>query len=134
MKIDFKLETLQEYCTNLYGNACTRSVTDTLRNLKVQSYLSEVFNLTKVILVLPATNVTSERTFRMLKLINSYLRSKMKQGWLNHLTIFSVYKIASDFINRNDAPKHIFGEFNPNKAGLFEGWVFSGGRGGVVEG
>ena len=31
-------ETLQEYCTNLDGDACIRSVIDILRNLKVQSH------------------------------------------------------------------------------------------------
>ena len=34
-RFQVQLETLQEYCTNLDGNACIRSVTDTLQNLKV---------------------------------------------------------------------------------------------------
>ena len=42
-----QLETLQEYCTNLNGNRYVCSVTDTLRNLKVQSHLTEVFKFTK---------------------------------------------------------------------------------------
>ena len=77
MKIDFNLftvKTLQEYC-----NTCTRFLTETLQNLKVQNHLSEVFKLTKLILVLPAINPTSEKTFSLLKLIKSYLRSTMKQ-------------------------------------------------------
>ena len=61
----------QEYCTNLDGKICIRSVTDTLRNLKVQSHLSEVFKPAKLVLVLPATNATSEKTFALLKLIKS---------------------------------------------------------------
>ena len=43
-RIQVQLETLQDYWTNLDGNTCIRSVTDTLRNLKVQSHLSDVFN------------------------------------------------------------------------------------------
>ena len=58
-----QLETLQEYCTNLEGNAYICSVTDTLRNLNEQSHLNEVFKLTAFILVTPVTNATSEITF-----------------------------------------------------------------------
>ena len=111
-RFQVQLENLQEYCTNLDGNICIRSVTDTMLNLKVQSHLNEVFELTKPILVLPATNATIERTFRLLKLIKSHLRSTMKQSRLNHLPILSAYKnqldqldltkIASDFISKND--------------------------------
>ena len=82
MKIYFNLftvKTLQEYCKNLDGNTCSRFLTETLQNLKVQNHLSEVFKLTKLILVLPAINATSEKTFSLLKLIKSYLRSTMKQ-------------------------------------------------------
>ena len=88
----------------------------------MQSHLSEVFKLTKLILVLPVTDATSERIFPLLKLIRSYLRSTMKQSRLNHLMILSAYKnqldqldltkTASDFINKNDARKHIFGKFS----------------------
>ena len=39
-RFQVRLETFQKYCTNLNGNACIRSVTDTLSNVKVQSYLS----------------------------------------------------------------------------------------------
>ena len=53
-----------------------------LRNLKVKSHLSEVFKLTKLILVLPAINATSQRTFSLLKLIKNYIQSTMKQSRL----------------------------------------------------
>ena len=120
-RFQLQLETLQKYCINLDRNTCIRSVTDTLQNLKVQSHLNEVFKLTKLILVLPATNATNERTFSLLKLVKSYLRSTMKQSRLNHLILnayknqldqLDLTKTASDFISKNDARKHIFGKFN----------------------
>ena len=58
-RFQVEIETLQKYCTHLDGNTGFQTVTDTLRNLKVQSHLSEVFKLKKLILVLPATNATS---------------------------------------------------------------------------
>ena len=64
------LETFQDYCTNLDSDICICSVTDILR--KVQGHHSEVFKLTKLILILRVTNATSERTFSLLKLIKSY--------------------------------------------------------------
>ena len=64
------LETFQDYCTNLDSDICVCSVTDILR--KVQGHHSEVFKLTKLILILRVTNATSERTFSLLKLIKSY--------------------------------------------------------------
>ena len=71
-RFQVQLVTLQEYCTNIDGNICICSATDTLQNLKVQSHVSEVFKLTKLILVVPGTNATSEKTFSLLKLIKSY--------------------------------------------------------------
>ena len=84
-----QLETFQEYCKSLGDNTCIRSVTDTLRNLKVQSHLSEVFKRTKLILVLPATNGTSDRNHLM---ILSAYRNKLDQ--------LNLTKIASDFTNK----------------------------------
>ena len=121
-RFQVQLENLQEYCTNFYGNTCICSVTDTLQNLKVQSNVSVVSKLMELILELPATNAMSKRSFSLLKLINSYLRLTMKQSRLNHLMILRTYKnqldqldltkIASDFINKNDTRKNIFGTFN----------------------
>ena len=45
--------------------------------------LSQVVLLMKLILVMPATNATSERSFSALRRIKTYLRSTMKQERLN---------------------------------------------------
>ena len=121
-RFQVQLENFQEYCTNFDGSTCIRCVTDTLQNLKVQSNVSVVFKLMELILELPATNAMSKKSFSLLKLINSYLRLTMKQRRLNHLMILRTYKnqldqldltkIASDFINKNDTRKNIFGTFN----------------------
>ena len=72
-------------------------------------------------MVMPATNSTSERTFSLLKLIKTYLRSTMTQGRLNHLMILSAYKnrldemdlrkVASIFVQKIDGRRHKFGKF-----------------------
>ena len=51
------------------------------------------------ILVLPATNATSERSFSKLKLLKTYLRSTMSHAHLNHYMVFSVYKEHLDALD-----------------------------------
>ena len=43
-RFQVQLKTLQEYCTNRDSNTCIYFLTETLRNLKAQSHLSEVLN------------------------------------------------------------------------------------------
>ena len=122
-RFQVQLETLKEYCKEIDQSDvfCLRTVVNVLRRPEVKSHLSEVVKLAKLILVLPATNATSERTFSLMKLIKNYLRATMKQSRLNHLMILSSYKCrldqldlsktASSFISVNDERRHTFGRF-----------------------
>ena len=58
---------------------------------RVKDLLSEVCKVMELILVLPAANAESERSFSKMKLIKTYLRSTMSQKRLNHFMIFAVY-------------------------------------------
>lgn len=58
--------------------------------------LSEVYKLLRLILVLPATNSVSERSFSALRRVKTYLRSTMNQSRLNHLMILHVHKHLTD--------------------------------------
>ena len=86
--------------------------------------LSELTKMLELVLVLPATNATSERCFSKLKLIKTYLRSRMTQQRLNHYMIFAIYKeyvdkldieaLAAEFVQRCprrentfEIPKHL---------------------------
>ena len=46
----------------------------------------------KMLLVVPATSATAERSFSTMKRVKSYLRSAMGQERLNDLCLLSVYK------------------------------------------
>ena len=84
---------------------CTTSVlfewplTEALRNLEMSIHLCELYKLAKLIIVMPATNSTSEKTFSLLKLIKRYLRSTIRKGRLNHLMILSAYRNRLDEMN-----------------------------------
>ena len=85
-----------------------------------QSVIEEVYVLVNLILVMPATNSSSERSFSLLKLIKTNLRSTMGQTRLNHLMILSIYKDKLDelnltipaklFIDKNESRRSIFGD------------------------
>ena len=48
--------------------------------------------MAKLLLVMPATNSTSERSFSCMRHVKSYLRSTMTQERLNNLMILHVHK------------------------------------------
>ena len=94
-----------------------------LRNLDVSQklLLSEVIVLAKLVIVAPATNAVSERSFSALKRLKTYLRSTTGDNRLNHLMMIHVHQeradelnlktIANEFIALNDNRKRIFGFF-----------------------
>ena len=63
---------------------------------------SEVVTLLKLILVSPATNATSERTFSAMRRIKTYLRSTMGQARLNGLMLLHVHKEKTDSLSLID--------------------------------
>ena len=86
-----------------------------------QALISEVCTLAALIIVMPATNATSERTFSCLRRIKSYLRSSMTQTRLNSTMILSVHKeytdqldlvdIGNEFVRESHHRENVFGSF-----------------------
>ena len=81
----------------------------------------EVIKAAKILLVMPATNASSKRSFSALKRVKTYLRSSTSDSRLNHLLTLHVHQdkvdsmdiigIANNFVERNDRRKQIFGHF-----------------------
>ncbi len=70
------------------------------------------------ILVMPASNACSERSFSTMKRIKTYLSSTMGQARLNRLNIYKskldeldLNTIANDFIYVSDHRQKLFGNF-----------------------
>lgn len=84
--------------------------------------ISQVIRLMELIVIAPATNASSERSFSSLRRIKSYLRSTMTQERLNHVMVINVHKertdaissidIAKDFISQSAHRTSIFGSFD----------------------
>ncbi|XP_045210891.2 uncharacterized protein LOC123562315 [Mercenaria mercenaria] len=119
-----QLETLKTYFAQQDSGSINLSdIFEYLRKLKppMRSIYSEVVTLVKILLVIPATNATSERTFSALRRIKTYLRSSMTQARLNSLMTMHVHKhrtdtldmtsIANEFTTRNEKRRCVFGKF-----------------------
>ena len=93
-----------------------------LKSLQHHEHFSEVIVIMTLILVVPATNASSERSFSSLRRIKSYLRSTMTQPRLNHLMILHAHRertdslclrdVASDFIVGHKTRLSHFGKFD----------------------
>ena len=72
--------------------------------------LSEISTLGKLLLVMPATNAISERSFSALKRVKTYLRSTTGDSRLNHLMMLHVHKDRTDAITLVDVANDFVGE------------------------
>ena len=83
-----------------------------------KSLIKNVWRLFQLLLVLPATNATSERTFSVLRRIKSYLWCTMAQSRLNHLMVLHYHQdrtdhlqlepIVNEYVLRNEARQSTF--------------------------
>ena len=87
-----------------------------------RSIYSEIVTLVELVLVMPATNAISERSFSALRKIKSYLRTTMSQQRLNNLMVLFIHRdsldemdleeVANEFISVKDTILKIFAKFN----------------------
>ena len=61
--------------------------------------MSQVVMLVRLLLVMPATNAISERSFSAMRRIKTYLRSTMSQERLNATMVLHVHKESTDALN-----------------------------------
>ena len=80
---------------------------------------SEVCMLLRILLTIPVTTSTAERTFSTLRRLKTFLRSTMTQKRLNHVMLLHIYKektdkidltkVATKFVSVNDRRRTFFG-------------------------
>ena len=93
-------------------------------SLAQKSLFSEVCQLARLILVMPATNAVSERCFSTKRRLKTYLRSTMSQSRLNHVMLLSINRervdkldinvIADEFVQGSEHRLRLFGKFTTN--------------------
>ena len=88
-----------------------------------RSLLSQVCRLMQLVLVMPATNATSERSFSALRRVKNYLRTTMSQKRFNNLMVLHVHKdyvdsdldldvIHDQFVAKSENRLRLFGKAN----------------------
>ena len=60
--------------------------------------MSEVMIAVKLVLIMPATNATSEHSFSALRRVKTYLRATMGQERLNHVMLLHIHKARTDVL------------------------------------
>ncbi len=127
---DFNYELLRTQLeilrANFTPNQTSVKITDVTEFFKAMTpvqreLLSEVCQLFQLLLVIPATNAVSERSFSALRRVKTYLRSTMAQDRLNHIMTLHIYRGLTDdlslidsanrFIHGSDHREQIFGKF-----------------------
>ena len=86
-----------------------------------KEFCSEVCTVTRLILVMPATNAVSERSFSTMRRLKTYLRDAMSQSRLNHMMLLNINEesldntlndvIADEFVRGNEHRLSQFGHF-----------------------
>ena len=87
----------------------------------MRSLYSEIITIIELILIIGASNATSERGFSTLKRIKTYCYSTMGQARLNHLMTASIHReemnelnlidILNEFASANEQRKFRYGRF-----------------------
>ena len=100
-----------------------RTLCDIMNAIESSKVLfSEVCQLLHIILTIPVTSATAERTFSAMRRLKTFLRSSMTHLHFNNVMLLHVHKeetdnidlnyIANKFVAVNDRRKHFFGEIS----------------------
>jgi len=99
---------------------------DVLKQVKAFSkghklVVSEVVKLLKLIMVMPATNAVSERSFSAMRRLYTYTRTNMSQNRLNNMMVLHIHKektdalnllsVANEFVTESEHRLNLFGKF-----------------------
>ena len=113
---------VEPFCSELI-NPSFKDILEKFRSLSSaeQVHFSEVVNVLRLILVMPATNAVSEHSASALHLIKTYLRSSMSQLRMNNLIVLHIHKqnldqlgmteVANDFVSEPEHRLTLFGKF-----------------------
>jgi len=115
----YTLDTQLQMLATLYANKdrpSVKEIVDQLRSMSSaeRTHFSELVNIVKLTLVMPATNAVSERSASALRRIKTYLR-------MNNLMVLRVHKenldklslveVAKDFVSQSKRRLTLFGKF-----------------------
>lgn len=92
-------------CTEILNQF--RDFTDVTKNL-----LKEVLKFVILIMTVPTSAATSERSFSALRRLKTYLRQRMTQKRLNHVSVLHIHKEMTAKLNLNDIMREFISRNN----------------------
>jgi len=97
--LTLQLEMLNDLMDDKQANNIA-DVTDALQTLgPVKRLYSQLSKLIVLLLVIPATFATAERSFSCVRRLKTYLRNTMSQPRLNHLLVLYVHQDLTDSLD-----------------------------------
>ena len=125
LHVDFNSKFEEVYGTSVSEASCITifDIKEYFQSLSSaqKDLLDQVCVVVKLVLVMPATNATSECSFSALCRVKSYLQNSMSQRRLNNLMLLHVHKIltdsldvvrvANEFVGESEHRLQIFGKF-----------------------
>lgn len=85
---------------------------------EVRNMFPKVEELTKLLLVNPASSASAERSFSSLRRLKTYLRSTIGQMRLNNVAVCHVHKHILDEIDQTEIMRQ-YVQFKPNRQAIF---------------
>ena len=70
-------------------------------NLNSAAFIAEIFKLVRIVLTIPISTAVCERSFSMLRLLKTYLRSTLKAERLNHISILHAHQEIAATLDLN---------------------------------
>ena len=96
LKMEMKQFRRYEIETKIPPATCVDEISS---NTALRTILQTLSNVVQLVLLIPATTCTPERTFSVLRRLKTYLRSTMTQARLNHLAVIHCNKDIADSLD-----------------------------------
>jgi len=82
----------------------------------LQFTFDQIEQLVRLLLTIPSSSAEAERSFSSLRRLKSYLRSRMKQNRLNHLSVLYVHKDKLDTLDVDEVAKAFIAKCDSRQA------------------
>lgn len=110
-----------EVVRSLYSkkDSCPLEILTFINDNKLQDTIPNLWVALKIMMTIPVTTASYERSFSKLKLIKTYLRSTMTEERLNNLALISIENEIVSKLNLNEAIQN-FADLKSRKKCIFK--------------
>lgn len=89
-------------------NSSTKEIITEIGNSGIKNLIPNIFRLSILYLICPASTAVPERSFSLLRRIKSHLRNALTQQHLNNFMLLSMYKHDVDNINMKETVNSLY--------------------------